>query len=85
MEGNIFNRWNNTDLQPNGTGPVKFCDDLSQVDCHMNKTLQWVLTTIIQKYVFFSTDKRYLDSFTDHEEYIIKKYAADLPKLMFKV
>ena len=70
---------------------MKFCGDpLSPVEvddpsCTENKTLMGALAATISKYVFFSTDKRYLDEFTEHEEYIIDKYAADLPKLMWKV
>ena len=53
--------------------------------CPENRTLIGALTTTIEKYVFFSTAPRYLEKFTDHEEYIIKNYAKDLPKLMYKV
>ena len=88
-------RWNNTDLKTGGDGPVQFCGDphiphdWSQddpsADCPFNRTLKGTLINTISKYVFFSTDKRYLHTFTEHEKYVIKKYSADLPKLMYKV
>ena len=53
--------------------------------CPENRTVKGALTTTMEKYVFFSTEPRYLENFTDHEEYIIKNYAKDLPKLMYQV
>ena len=84
-----FHRWNNTDFKPSNTGQVQWCErsDVNTSDsvCPENRTLSGALTSTIQKYVFFSTNPRYLAKFTDHEEYIIKNYAKDLPGLMFKV
>ena len=84
------NRWNNTDLQPSSAGTVKFCVRDAEgggfnESCPENQTLLGALTTTIRKYVFFSTAPRYLDNFTEHEKFIIEKYSAYLPKLMYKV
>ena len=90
---NQIHRWNNTDFKPSSTGQVQWCErdenaaDMNEEDknCPTNRTLIGALTTTIEKYVFFSTDPRYLQTFTDHEEYIIKNHAKDLPKLMYQV
>ena len=71
-------------MSPSSTGSVKFCDE-NDPTCLSEPTLSDTLTKIIEKYVFFSTDPRYLDNTTEHEQYIIDKYAADMPKLMYKV
>ena len=93
LTDNHIRRWNNTEFKPSSTGQVQWCEqdenaaDMNEEEknCPSNRTLKGALTTTIEKYVFFSTAPRYLKTFTDHEEYIIKNHAKDLPKLMYQV
>ena len=77
-------------MSPNGTGPVQFCDSDIDPNCPVIRTLDRVLQRLIEKYVFFSTDPRYLlesgvFATTKHEQYILDNYAQHIPKLMYKV
>ena len=72
-------------MSPSSTGPVRYCDPDSDPNCSDEHTLNSALQNTIEKYVFFSTDPRYLRNNTKHEQYILDNYARHLPKLMYKV